>query len=248
MRFHTTESELMKRYRHVLAGAAVLIGLGMASASAVAASIPVFNHSFEDPDVGGSFAAGVPTGWTDASSGNPFIENSAAVGFTGGEGLQYFGFEGGEVHQDLGVAFAPNTTYTVDVASAHRETFTHSTLEFGLYDSNAIGVDLATPGFADIQGVWDGSGNPDGDNLWNTLRDASVLAAIGSGALGDVYTFTTGPVVPSGNVAVFLRVLGDSGNRVNVDNVRVTANALPEPSGAMIAVAASLVTTLLNRR
>jgi hypothetical protein len=80
----------------------------------------------------------------------------------------------------------------------------------------------------DLQGVWTGSGNPDGDDMFNLLRDASVLQTIGTGALGGVYSHTTGGSVPTGNVVVFIR--NATGSRINFDNVRLDATAIPEPA------------------
>jgi predicted esterase len=191
-----------------------------------AVSIPILNPSFEAPAVPGSYAVTVPDNWL-ASAGltDTFVEDSASVGFTGGDGAQYAGMDtgGGYIYQNLGVPFTANTTYTINLASAHRVGFSHGTVEFGLFSSNAIGTNVGTPGFMNIQGVWSGSGNPDADDQFNQLRDASVLHAIGSGALGNVYKYTTGAVAPTGNLAVFVR--DASGGRVNFDNIRLAANA-----------------------
>lgn len=230
----------------VFAGAIALALLGAIAAQA--ASIPVVNYSFEEPTIPGdpAYIDGLPTDWSSLDADGPFVELLSALGFTGGDGAQYAGLNGGGIYQDLGVAFAPNTRYSVDVATAHRGNFTNGYFEFGLFSSAAIGTDVGAPGFADIQGVWPGSGNPDGDEVYNTMRDASVLATIGSGALGQPYSFTTGSVVPSGNLVVFLRQAG--GFRVNFDNVRVTAVPVPEPGCLVIACGALLVLSLFKRR
>lgn len=225
------------------AAVAVVTLSGIAKADPLA----VANFSFEDPDAAGSYVVGLPTDWLDNGASGPFVEDCGAVGFSGCDGAQYGGLDGGEIYQDLGVPFAPYTKYTVDVATAHRSGFTHGTLEFGLYDSGAIGTELATAGFADIQGVWSGSGNPDGDDMFNVMRDASALAAIGSGALGQPFTFTTGATAPGGNVAVFLRSPG--GARVDFENVRVDATEIPEPAtGALVVIGCGLVGAMLRRR
>ncbi len=219
--------------------------------SAAAVSIPVANYSFEDPTIpappADQYIVGLPTSWSDLGSDGPFVETNAALGFSGGDAAQYAGMNGGTIYQDLGVAFAPNTIYSVEVATAHRSSFTNGTLEFGLFSSSSLGTDLGTPGFADIQGVWPGSGNPDGDEMYNQFRDSAVLATIGSGALGQPYSFTTGAVAPSGNAVVFLRQAG--GSRVNFDNVRVTAVPVPEPGCiAFVAIAFGSLWAVGGRR
>jgi hypothetical protein len=181
-----------------------------------------------------------------------FVETSASVGFSGGDAVQYAGLAddsspGGYIYQDLGVSFAPLTKYTIDIASAHRSGFNHATLQFGLFSSDAIGTDVGTAGFADIQGVWTGSGNPDADDQFNQLRDASVLQTIGSGALGHVYEYTTGLVPPTGNIVVFIRHQ-NNGGRINVDNVRLDATLIPEPSGMLLLASCGLIVVAAGRR
>jgi hypothetical protein len=231
--------------------AVVVLSIVACSGRVSAVELAVANHTFEDPDVmadadPNNYIVVLPTGWTDNGAPSAFVEDCGALGFSGCDGVQYAGTDGGEIYQDLGVPFAPETTYTVDVATAHRSGTTHSSLEFGLYDSGAIGTDLATAGFADIQGVWTGSGNPDGDDMFNVMRDASVLSTIGTGTLGQPFTFTTGSTPPTGNVVVFLRNAGT--NRVNFDNVRVVATAIPEPSSLLIAVGSGLLWATLRKR
>lgn len=196
-------------------------------APAYSASLPVVNHSFEEPEAGGAFVVGVPDGWTSSlgDAGTVFVESSSSVGFTGGDLLQYGGSDSGYIYQDLGVVFEPNKTYTVELATAHRGGLAHAQVEWGLFTSNSIGVDLGTAGFADLNGVWSGSFNPDADNVFNTLRDGATLATIGGGSLGRQYQFSTGSNVPSGNVVIFIRNQSSVIKRVNYDNVRVDISA-----------------------
>lgn len=219
-----------------VAGSMLAWGLGN---SADAAPIPISNHSFESPDAMGGWLDGVPNNWL-AGGGltAQWVENNASLGFSGGDGLQHAGLDtdGGYIYQDLGVAFAANTKYTIDLASAHRAGFGHGTLEFGLFSSDAIGTDVGTPGFADIQGVWSGSGNPSGDDQFNQLRDASLLNTIGTGSLGNVYTYATGAVTPTGNLVVFIR--DANGSRQTFDNIRLDATPIPEPAGIALVMAA----------
>lgn len=231
------------------AGCLSLVIATCGSLPSVAASINVMNHSFEEPDASGpGFVVGVPTGWTSSSGGTSgeFVELISSVGFSGGDAAQYAGADSAgndDLYQDLGVSFQPNTTYTVDVATAHRSGFNHDRLEWGLYSSAAIGTALGTPGFADIQGVWTGSGNPDADDNFDALRDGATLAAIGTGALGAAYSFTTGSVAPAGNVVVYVRQIG-TGARVNYDDVRVDATPIPEPSTIALVLSIGLFSGL----
>lgn len=197
-----------------------------------AVSIPILNHSFESPDAVGSFIDGVPTNWTGfAADGDLYTWVEAHTGIdpivTGGDGLQHSGMEenGGYIYQDLGVPFQANKTYRLNLASYHRAGTNHATVQFGLFSSNTIGTNVGTPGFMDIQGVWDGAGNPDADNMFNVLRDASVLQTIdlnhdGIEGLGRMYSFDSGPTPPAGNIVVFIRHQGN-GARIQYDNIRL---------------------------
>jgi len=234
--------------RLLLVGGAALAGLAVCSTPAPAAPVPIANHSFESPSVGGSFAVVAPDNWVAVAAPDTFIEDNAAVGFSGGDGAQYVGLDndGGYIYQSLGVPFAPLFKYTIDLASAHRAGFGHGVVQFGLFSSDAIGTDVGTPGFMDVQGVWTGSGNPSADDQFNQLRDASVLHTIGTGSLGNVYSHTTGLVPPTGNLVVFIR--DASGGRVNVDNIRLDATLIPEPASALLAAGFGLALVAAGRR
>ena len=59
-----------------------------------AVSIPILNNSFESPSVPGTFLVGPPTNWSvSAGLADEFVEDTAAVGMTGGDGLQYAGLD-----------------------------------------------------------------------------------------------------------------------------------------------------------
>jgi hypothetical protein len=213
-----------------VAGLATSVVLGFWAASAEAISIPIPNFSFEMPDAAGGFMNGVPTSWTGvAQDGNLFswVENNSSIGFTGGDGAQHGGIEEGDgyIYQDLGVPFQANKTYRLNLASAHRAGWTNGTIQFGLFSSNAVGTNIGTPGFMDAHGVWSGSGNPDADNQFNQLRDASALQKIdlngdGLESLGHIYKFDAGSTPPTGNIVVFIRQHGSVG-RIQFDNVRL---------------------------
>ncbi|MCW1911966.1 hypothetical protein OJ996_00165 [Luteolibacter sp. GHJ8] len=202
-----------------------LLGTNPASDTSNVPKVAVTNHSFELPATA-TFIQGVPTNWTLANGPAPedaFVENTASVGMSGGDGTQFVGIEQDTayLHQDTGVAFSPNTTYIVDLASGYRVGYGTSRVELGLFSSTAVGTDLGYPGWMDINGVITTSGNPDADGIYNKFRDASALATIGSGALGRAYAFVTGATPPPGNIVVFVRQ--DGGGRELVDNVRILA-------------------------
>jgi hypothetical protein len=242
-----------------LAGMAASLFVLVLAPRVQAVPITIQNYSFEQPTTppGQTWFDGPITNWTPSPAGlHTYVETNASVGFSGGDAVQYAGIAdnaspGGYIYQDLGVPFAPLTTYKIDIASAHRSGYGHATANFGLFSSNAIGTDIGTPGFADIQGVWTGSGNPDADNQFNQLRDASVLQTIdingdGVGSLGHVYSFTTGAVAPTGNLVAFIRHQ-NNGGRINVDNIRLDATAVPEPA-SMVLLASCVVALVAVRR
>jgi hypothetical protein len=199
-------------------------------------SIPIDNPSFELPTIppgGQTWNDGPITDWTSSPAGlATFVETNASVGFTGGDAAQHGGFSDanspdGYIYQDMGVPFQANMTYRVDIAGAHRSGFNHATMQFGVFSSNAIGATLGTPGFIDLQGIWTGRvpPNPDADDMFNTLRDASLLNTLdvngdGIGSLGRRSRFDAGDTPPTGNVVVFIRHPGD-GDRITFDNIRL---------------------------
>jgi hypothetical protein len=202
-----------------------LLGTDPTSDASNLTKVPVANHGFELPATA-TYIQGVPDLWTKvngAALDDTFVENTASVGMSGGEGMQFAGLDENSVslHQDTGVPFSPNTTYLVDLAGGYRAGFGTSRVEFGLYSSNSVGTTLGYPGWMDLNGVITTSGNPDADGVYNKLRDASSLATIGSGALGRVYSLVTGATPPAGNIVVFIRQAG--GGRELVDNVRIFA-------------------------
>lgn len=223
------------------------IGLAAAAAfcaaPAVAAPVPIFNNSFEldaPADV-------TPTGWISDGDQTPFINDASAKPFSGADGNNIAGSFGGTgfLYQDTGVAFEPNTTYTMDVLTAHFSGQTNAYIEWGLASSANLPVDIGTPGFADAQGVWTGSGNPDADDLFDTLRSGAELSTIGSGALGDDYVYTTGDVAPAGNIVVWVE--NTNGNTMIIDLVTLNAtSSVPEPAALSLLGVGGLA--LLRRR
>lgn len=195
------------------------------SGFAKAASISVTNASFESNVLATNWADGIPDGWNsqggvagtpnpltvDAGNNSYFLELSSAIGSTGGDGLNYLGIRtGGYVFQDLGVAFQPNTTYTVDILASRRGA-ANTIGWFGVADSTA--TLLGTPGAIDTSQF--------------TTANQFLAASSLTGLQGSVGTYTTGDVVPAGNVIL---AIGATTGNVVFDLVSVDATAIPEPS------------------
>ncbi|MBC8126527.1 MAG: PEP-CTERM sorting domain-containing protein, partial [Gloeobacteraceae cyanobacterium ES-bin-144] len=118
-------------------------------------------------------------------------------------------------YQDLGVAFAANSTYTVTLAVGNRDITGNSNdgiTQFGLFSGLAIGTDLGT------------ATSVDGDTEV-TLNEFAEFS----------YSFTTGAIAPTGNVVGFFRAIADAdGIRASVDNFRVEVEPVPEPSTSLL--------------
>jgi hypothetical protein len=217
----------------------IILGLDPTDASA-AESLPTIalaNASFEET-VTATFDYGEPTSWTlepaPPIANSIYTENIGSVGMTGGDSLNMVAIEltGASLFQDTGVNFEPDTTYIVDVAGGPRQNWTTGRIEFGLNEGSGDGLGNPLPGYPgwmEQGGVLLNSGNPDADGHIGRLRSASVLSTIGSGALGQPYSFVTTDSPPSGTIQVFIRKVTDQ-SRVYFDQVRILAvpNSLDE--------------------
>lgn len=144
---------------------AVALGLGFAAREATASvSIPVTNYNFSDPLVtqnSGYYNQGTPNNWSTQGFSAQYFENAANGGFASGTpgnlsniqpGLsgpnyQYVADDGhGTIYQDLGVAFKPDTTYTVDISGGNRAGFGGNYTTFGLVaGTGSIPTDGSAP-------------------------------------------------------------------------------------------------------
>ena len=192
--------------------------------------VPLVNPSFEDP-VTATLVYGEPVGWTldppQPAGTAVYVENIAGVSMSGGAGENMTSIEltDAVLFQDSGVAFEPNTTYIVDLASGKRKDWSSGRVEFGLRvgTGSGPGTPLAVePGWMEIGGVPSASGNPDADNRIGRLRSASVLSNLGSGALGQPFSFVTGATPPTGNIVAYVHKVTDQ-NRVYFDDFRIFA-------------------------
>lgn len=213
-----------------------------------AASLAVTNASFEDNVLTTNWADAIPNGWNsqggvagtaggppftvDAGFNDTFLELSSAIGSTGGDGLNYLGVRtggsatGGFIFQDLGVAYQPNTTYTVDILVSRRGG-ANTIGAFGVSDGISL---LGTPGFVNTNAF--------------TIADTFLAVSSLTAAQGNVASFTTGAAVPAGNV--LLIVGAPTGNMV-YDLVSVDASPIPEPS-ALVLIAMMGLGFLRRRR
>ncbi len=206
------------------------------------AAITVNNASFDDNVLSdftaNTWADAVPNGWNsqgggagtpgpaaptvDGANNNYFLELSSAILANGGDGLNNLGLRtGGYIYQDLGILFQPNTTYTVDIM-VNRRGAANTVGWFGIADDTASL--LGTAGATDSSQI----GTSDQFFAVSSLDPAA----------GNVATFTTGAVVPGGNV--YLAIGATTGNVV-YDLVSVDASpAIPEPSSMALVLLAGL--------
>lgn len=208
--------------------------------SAQAAPITVGNYSFESPVIGGDYIANPALGsWTfeTIDSGlNYYVQKFEATlpavsGVT--DGNQYLGLYTHNlttrIYQDTGVAWAPNTVYTLTAALGNRD---HSqnvgaTTHFGLStDSTAANI-LGGAAIVNTDTI--------AQQDWDTFT----------------YSFTTGAVAPVGNLFIVFTKEGQAGDaRVQIDNVTLDATAVvfpaPEPA-SLVLIAGGLVFALRRR-
>ncbi|GAA5481925.1 hypothetical protein [Haloferula sargassicola] len=193
-------------------------------------TVALLNASFEQPATG-TFTYGQPTSWTldpaPPSQDAVYVENMSSVGMMGGEGINMAAIQltDAVLYQDTGVNFQPNTTYIVDLAGGARTGWPTGLMEFGLREGTGSGSGTALPGYAgklDLGGIASDSGNPDADGRLDRLRSASVVSNLGSGALGQPYSFVTGDTPPTGTLVAYVRKVTDE-NRVYFDNFRILA-------------------------
>jgi len=246
---NTPLSSGLANHKHLLA-LLFLPGLllGFTQARVQAQTVFVPNSSFESPELadGTSIINSVP-GWTFTGSGAFQTgilnhDDTAFLGVTGGNlpapalgpqstYLHTGGAAGVSIRTTPLTTILPNTTYTLTVA---------------------IGVRLDYPsgsgpgqGFANLSLYADGQ-------PFNALSATDIVAStISRGTFVDFTTsFTTGasgPLIGQG-LYPFIGYFHDGNAGVSVDNVRLDAIAIPEPTGAALILSASLLTMRRRRR
>lgn len=170
----------------------------------------VFGTGYGLPLVGGSGNADFP-GWQKASgwNGAEYLNNSYNVQPDGTTGwVSSEPGSGSSLYQDLGIAFAPNSTYTLTVKVYDRFETTMPTTVIARVDADATQVTGATVSF-----VAPGNG------------DMAVYT----------WTYTTGATVPTDNMVIRLGAFNDPGvpnGQANFDDVSLTV--VPEPISAAL--------------
>jgi hypothetical protein len=210
--------------------------LGLSSAGA--ASITIVNPGFESDaglvNAGTTWSDNTPTGWLDpdnpgTNANSNFLEN---IGGFASDGIVHLGFdanENGIIYQDLSTAWAPNTKYTLTLGVGRRAGFGAGQALIGLASNSGTVVSndsFSTAAFSSLVNT----GNfvlSDG-----TFADTSL-------------TFTTGAVAPTGNIRLFVKEV-DTVSRIHVDNFRLDAVTVPEPS--TLALLGACTGLLIRRR
>lgn len=261
---HFKKGLVMPLARPTLTALVACAAIALLPTTASAAQLTVNNYNFSSQYIGSGVqftnvgSAGY-TGWTTVGFDQSFqyLENGTNGGFTNppsssgsitppasayqpglsGPYYQYAAEDGkGTIYQDLGVAFAPFTTYTVDISGGHRDGWDNNWTTFGLVSSlTSISGDgpattLATEGFVDegslAVGVFDWASNV--------------------GSNGAVFSYTTGASAPSGNVVVYVQ--NTTTNRMHLGGVTVSAftTSVPEIDPAGMGSVVALVSGALG--
>jgi hypothetical protein len=196
---------------------ALVLILGGTPAGSFAASLPIANFSFESPLLAdGDFTNGVVVdGFTLSGAGVQNSTNSQFPDTSGdspgnlpatAEGRQFAFLNGGAanvIYQDVG-DLAANTVYTLTIALGSRLDQANGSVHLGFQN---------------------GTSNIDGALL--SLSSPLQSPAAFSGTFRDVtFSFTT-PSSVSGDLTIFIQNVDDTPNVI--DNVRLTAVAVPEP-------------------
>jgi hypothetical protein len=219
---------------------ALAIAFAATAISAHGASVVINNHSFETPTLadGANTNSGAGTGvfhsWNyvvqNGASFEDFgIENSGGGAYTGAAGggtpSGADGINVGYLNQDNSGLFTgifqnvgslqANTQYTMTIAIGQRLDRTNGSIEFGLYN--------AATGATDIWGV--------GTALVTDTEVSTVAGSFQDFAV----TFTTGATV-SNDLYVAARYTETGANLIqaSLDNVRLDATVVPEPSAALL--------------
>ncbi len=194
----------------------------------VAAAAPIVqNNSFENPPVSPGYTTSDPPFWTSSGFAGHGVDSAVGgANLSGADGVQYFYGDGQNPNevlwQDLGVGFAPNTEYTVNLLGAYRNNGCCGTagVLFGLDSSTQ------TPGTA-IAGATVGH-----ISIVDEEANPQKFIAASAGPNSNEFTFITGGVVPSGDIVAYIESDGTfyGGGRLTVDDFQLTAMTVPEPS------------------
>jgi hypothetical protein len=214
--------------------------IGLASTGRAQVVVPVANASFEQDMLPAGFTtlARTPVNW-GFSSENAGFETDANANINQGTGdgmqLAYTYSPNGYLYQDVG-ALLPNTEYTLTVAIAPTGNPEQKALQNEASGSDYIGF------FNEINNTKTPSGTPLAED-YRTL----VSPSTGNSTFSDLtMDYTTGSNV-SGDL--FVALWTPTTNFVgNFDNVRLTAEAAPEPSTWALLLGAMGALACLARR
>jgi hypothetical protein len=193
---------------------------------AFADTIAVSNPSFEITNpltlpcgVGCTFNPGPIPGWTLTGLGGSFHPNGSFFSLPLPDGSIVAYSNGGTISQTTSTSLTANTTYTLSVDVGRR------------FDAGVNNFTLAL--YA-------------GNTILQSLTLSNSLIPLG-GFVDESFSYTSGTVLPSGNLRIALTTAGPQ--QVNYDNVRLTASPVPEPTSlALLAAGLGLVIFVLRRR
>ncbi len=243
--FGSHSASLASRAAHPTALGMAVAGLaimGLTAGAASASTITVLNPNFSSP-----VTATYSFGPTSSPSGSP-VTDWGVNGYAGvvnkssisGDASQLIGSQIGvadtasdnttlsgqpdnsDLYQDVG-ALLPNTVYSLTVYTGFNSG----------YASGEFGVLQLVNGTSDTGTVLNG-----------TTYDSSALTSFGNVTLD----YTTGSTV-SGDLTLVLGAAAPTGgDQVGFNNVRLTANPVPEPASLGLFAVGGLGLLLLNRR
>lgn len=205
------------------------------------AALSIVNSGFEtDAGIlsgGTSWSNNAPTGWSDpqGNDNTNFLENIANFA---SNGIVHVGFDGNEfgmIYQDLSSAWAANTKYTLTVGVGNRAIHGAGTGRFGLGKS----TDALSPGVPGDNGPY----SLQTPSIFFSDLDTATVAPDVDTFADTTFTFSTGAVAPAGNIRISAQWV--AGPRLHVDNFRLDASPIPEPTSF---AALGLTIGLLSRR
>ena len=211
-----------------------VLTLSFVAAPAWADTIAITNPSFETVDplhplnqscaAGCTFNTSIP-GWTISGNagqfpGGQFQPGSSFFAQPVPDGSIVAYSNGGTISQTLGASLTPNTIYTLSVDVGRR-------LDAGV---NNYSLELLA-----------------GTMVLDSLTLSNSLITPGTW-VDESFSFTSGDAnLPAGNLGIAFVTPGPQ--QINYDNVRLTANAVPEPGTlALLATGLGLALFLFRRR